>query len=175
MNKITFEHLIRYGVYASNWIEKEVNQNTKQAYAIEKFGKTYQKYAKPHTELKEECQIEINDAHTDFASEDANGNIDRLVVKNDKGIVTYTENKYTKENKKLCDAKIRAITKKYNEKLEALLVTELEIEPYYCTSVPTNLTNQEREAFEGIVIAPISANSDIHVGLNGGSKHLQEA
>lgn len=174
MNKITFEHLIRYGVYASQWIEKEENKNTKQAYAIEKFGKTYQKYAKPHTEIKEDCQAEINDAYTEFASEDANGNIDRLIVKDDKGIVTYTENKYTRENKKLCDAKIRAITKKYTEKLEQFLLTEVEIQPYYCPSVPSNLTNQEREAFEGIVLAP-TISDDIRVGLNGESKYLQEA
>lgn len=170
MTKITYERLITYANYATNWLNKEEkNKNTKLGYAIERFGKKYPKYIKEYNEILDERQFQINDAYTDFASEDADKNIARLIVKDDKGNVTYTENKYTRENKKLCDAKIRSINKETNDILLEFISKEIEIEPYYTTSIPDNLTIQEIEAFTGIIIEPAKVSS------NGQEKKMQEA
>ena len=169
--KITYEKLITYGNYATNWLSKEENKNTKLAYAIERFGKKYPKYIKEYQEVLDERQAKINDAYTDFASEDKDKNIDRLIVKNDKGEVTYTENKYTRENKKLCDNKIISINKEYNNILSEFLSKEVEIETYYCSSIPSNLSFSETEAFTGIIIESVLKINH----LNGQEKHLQEA
>ena len=165
--KITYEKLLTYAQYATAYINR--GEKTKLAYAIERVGKKYPKYIKAYNEITEERQAKISDAYTDFASEDADKNIMRLIVKDEKGNVTYTENKYTRENKKACDEKIRNINKEYNNILQEFIYKEVEIEPCLTTSIPNNLTNQEIEAFTGIIIEPLKVN------LNGESKHLQEA
>lgn len=168
--KTTYDKLISYANYAAQWLDKGDNKNTKLGYAIERFGKKYPKYIKPYQEILEELQVKVNDVYTDFASEDAQKNIMRLIIKDDKGKVTHTENHYTRENTKLRDAEIRKINKEYNDIITSFLETELEIEPYYSPSVPKNLTPLELEYFTGIIIEP-----KLEVSLNGHSKELQEA
>lgn len=165
---ITYEQLITYASYASAWLSREENKSTKLAYAIERFGKKYPKYIQAYQDLLDDRQSQINDAYTDFASEDAEKNIMRLIVKDDNGKVTYSENKYTRENKKACDEKIRTINREFNQKANDFLRQEVEIESYYSASIPENLTNQELEAFTGIVIEPIK------ISVNG-QQTLQEA
>ena len=165
--KITYEKLLTYAKHATAYISR--GERTKLAYAIERFGRNYPKYISAYDEIIEERQAKINDVYTDFASEDSDNNIMRLIVKDEQGKVTYTENKYTRENKKLCDEAIRKVNREYASILQDLIYKEVEIEPHFTTSVPDNLTTQEMEAFMGIVIDPVKASS------NGHAKHLEEA
>ena len=144
------------------------NQNTKLGYAITVFGKKYNKYVKPYNEIVDARNEELEEAKTMLASEDDKGNLLKLIEKDDKGVVVYTEYKYTRENQALLNKKISIINKKANSKIEELLVKEIKIAPYYTTSIPASLTVIELEYFTGIVIAPIE------VKANGSLKQLQD-
>lgn len=153
--QITFEKLIEYNNCAATWLEKDkANQNTKLSYAIDRFSKRYNKAMEPYNDIIAESNALINDARTDFASEDADKNLSKLIVKDERGNVTYTEYKYTKENKKLLDQKIRAINKETQKQIQEFLLKTVEIEPYFCISFPDNLTEYEKEIFAGIIIDP---------------------
>lgn len=165
MSKMTYEKLMEYNSIAGVWLKKEPsNQNTKLGYAISVFSKKYNKYLIPYNDIVNDRNERIDDAKVTYASEDEDKNLLKLIVKDDKGQVTYTEYKYTKENQNLFNKKVIIINKEANLKIEDFLCQEIEIEPYYATSLPNNLTEIERAAFTGIVINPSAV---MEVSQNG--------
>jgi len=155
----TYQKLMEYNSIASSWLQKDKsNVNTKMAHAITMFGKRYIKYLKPYDDIVNDRNEKLQDEKVRFASEDDDKNISKLIVKNDKGEVTYTEYKYTRENQRLLNHAISQLNKDANDKIEKLLSTTLQIEPYYCTSIPY-LTDIEKDAFGGIIISDADINT----------------
>lgn len=134
---------------------------TKLGYAINKCEKYCIKLLKPIFELEETMKISCNDINSDTAlTNPTTGEFVYDIVK-DKDGNEVQKFKYTPITRKKRDNEMREVIKKYEQDLESLLEKEVEFEnPYYATEIPNNLTDEEIEAFTGIVIKPIETPSE---------------
>ena len=123
----TYEKLFDYALTAQRWIAKDAaNKNTKLGYAIvNKMEPRVKKAA-------EGFNVRIEDLNIDHASVDEKG----VLLIGEKG-----EFRYTKEE-----------LKKRNTAQRALQQETCEIEVYFATALPEDLTEQEIENFTGFVI-----------------------
>ena len=132
--KTTYEKLSLFNEFASKYISE--NKDDKLTYAIKKVGKRVEKIFQKEGELIGE---KVEDARIDNCSVDEKGNI----LRDDKGQLIYT-----KEAMKKLNTDLRKIYRDAETEREA---REYEIEPYIATVIP-ELTEEQREAFSGIVI-----------------------
>lgn len=129
--KITFERLFgEFEPVASVWLARGENAKTKLGYAIDKMRPRIKKAREVYANLLEDINI-------DECSVDEKQNI----LRNDDGPPDDGGYVFTKEGKK-----------KRNKRRQELWESKTEIEVYFATALPKDLTTAEREAFSGIVI-----------------------
>ena len=102
-------------------------KSTKFTYALGKLLKQANK-------INKETQEKLEDINYEYCKTDKND----VIMESDKGNLVYT-----KEGRISRDKAVRKLRDE-----------EVEIEPYYATKVPDNLTHSERDAFTDFVLAP---------------------
>ena len=150
------EKILKYNNLSIIWINKSPNnKDTKFGYAIEKVSKPIIKLLKPINELNEERDILINDLNADNALTNPTTGAFVYDIIKDKDGNDVQKFQYSPVTRKKRDSEIRIVIKKYEKDLEDLLSKEIEFDkPYYASEIPPNLTDEEREAFIGIIIKP---------------------
>jgi len=129
--KITYERLFgEFEPAAMVWLASGDNAKTKLGYAINKLRPRIKKE-------RERYANKLEDVNIDECSVDEKQNI----IRNDEGPPDDQGYVFTKEGKK-----------KRNKRRTELWESETEIEAYFATSVPEDLSAADREAFMGIVI-----------------------
>lgn len=129
--KKTYNQLSTYISLSNKYVAKkeaEKNEN-KLTYAIIKVGARL-------TKLMDRIQEDANDV-----------NVDHCMTDERTGAILKDENKELKYTKEGLRARNLALKNIFGE-------TEYEIEPYYCTAIPNDLTQFEKEIMSGIVIDP---------------------
>lgn len=167
--KITIRRLLEYNTTASIWLMKNKdNANTKLGYSISRMIDRYNKAIKPHTDIIQKANDDMEDVRQDHQKEEGGKLIWDIVKDNGKEI---RERAYSKEDAKKITKKVRDIQDQMEKDLEALLNdTEkgtVEIEPRFATSIPEGLTDFEKEVFSGIVIDPAMLLEKETAPLNG--------
>jgi hypothetical protein len=120
----TYEKVFEFMGETGAWISQNP-ELTKFKYGLEREMKLLKN-------VKENFEIEANDISIDNAATD------------DKGVLLTDANgafKFTKEG-------LKARNKQHRE----LLSKSVEIEPYYVSEIPDELTDEQRQAFTGFVI-----------------------
>lgn len=124
--KTTYENLFNFAFAAQSWLAGGKDRDkTKLGYAITRMMPRVQK-------LQGKYNNGVEDINIDCCATD------------DKGIILRDEGgnyKFTKDG-----------LKERNKRRESLFESEIEIEPYFATDVPADLTDLEREAFYGFII-----------------------
>jgi len=143
----TYEKLYLFDNIASKFLEKNKATDTKFHYALKKFAK---QIAKKITEHRDEFLDKSTDIAMKYASVDKDNNIlwEKIDTKDREGnilsqnstIPMFTKDSFLKKEKE-----IKSLEKE-------LLKKTVEVEPYFATETPSNLTDLELEAFEGFVI-----------------------
>jgi hypothetical protein len=87
----------------------------------------------------DEYQEKIMDIRLNHAKENKDGAVMTDPSNHVRGYV------YTKDELKKCIDEERVIEKEYNEKV-------IEVEPYICSSIPEQLTEEQKEMLTGIII-----------------------
>ncbi len=129
--KVTHERLFgEFEPTAMVWLARGENAKSKLGYAIEKMRPRIKKAKETYSNLLEEINI-------DECSVDDKQNI----IRDDDGPPDDGGYVFTKEGKK-----------KRNKRRQQLWEQGIEIEVYFATTVPDDLTTQERDAFAGLVI-----------------------
>jgi len=124
--KTTYENVSLFLNVAQSWLSRDrEHRNTKMGYAIMRISIRANKLMDRFREKRDDLDI-------DFCATDDNG----IVRRNAQG-----ELEYTKEDLKARDQARRKLFR-----------SEVEIEPYYATELPSDLTPIEAEAFSGFVI-----------------------
>lgn len=129
--KITYNKLSTYVKVCNAYvaIKQEEKKENKLTYAIIKVGERI-------TKLMDRVQEKVDDL-----------NIEHCMTDEKTGAILKDEHKdlkYTKEG-----------LKARNEAMKSVLgETEYDVEPYYCTEIPSDLTQFEKEVMSGIVIDP---------------------
>lgn len=127
MIKTTYEKLFYYNEIAQAWLEDNPpRERTKLGYAISRLTPRVRKAFQQYQNLREDIAV-------DTCAVDEKGLILRETHNN--------EYKYTKEKQA-----------ERNQRWRKLYESEIEIEPYFATQAPNDLTVIEREAFAGLVI-----------------------
>lgn len=166
---ITIRRLLEYNTTASIWLMKNKdNGNTKLGYSISRMIDRYNKAIKPHTEIIQKANDDMEDVRQDHQKEEGGKLIWDIVKDNGKEI---RERAYSKEDAKKITKRVREIQDKMEKDLEALLNDPekgtVEIEPRFATSIPEGLTDFEKEVFSGIVIDPAMLQEKEAAPLNG--------
>jgi hypothetical protein len=131
MIKRSYEDLNRFVFAAQRWLEKDkANEFTKLAYAIAKVTARCQKHLQRYQAKVQDFRIDV------CLTSDKEGEKGKI-LKDAQGDLEFTPAKL----------------KECNRKQQELFESEVEIEPHFATEVPKNLTEIEREVFEGLVIA----------------------
>lgn len=172
--KITYQRLIDYTNVAYYFLrKKKENADTKLGYAITRMGKVIDKALRPYKELIEEQNIAVEDINILNATTDKTTGVLVFDTAKDEAGKEIRNYRYTPEKLIKRNKEIRAIAKEYEAKIEALLEQEAElVNPYFATDLPNDLTTQEIEAFDGIVLERTSINVK---ATNGVEKALAEA
>lgn len=121
--------------------------NMAQAYLARTKGETKLKYAINRTAARiQKHQERVNDAladiEVDYCLTEKRGDND-VIVRDAQGNLQYTRDKIKERNK---------ATRDYLSK------DEIEVEPYFATTLPTDLNEFEIEAFSGFVISSEDAD-----------------
>lgn len=131
---ITYERLFDYIGAASAWLKEtkdsQANSRTKLGYAIQRMSARAQK-------LSEKYQRKLEDLRIEHCSIDDKG----LILRDERNQYRFTKDGLTK----------------LNRAQEELYGSDVEIEPYYATAIPKDLSAIYVEAFFGIVIDPAEA------------------
>jgi len=126
--KTTFENVLTFALTAQVWLaQNKDNENTKLGYAISRMNARIQKAQQRYNNQREDIQI-------DCCQTDEKG----IILKDEQGQYKFTKPELKRRNKEWQD----------------LFEKEIEIEPYFATALPDDLTYVEREAFAGFVISP---------------------
>jgi hypothetical protein len=124
--KTTYEKLFTFSHIAQAWLNAGKDRvNTKLGYAITRLAPRLQK-------LERKYQNAIADIQIDCCEVDERG----IILKDERGEFRFT----------------KVGLKDRNRKQLELLEAEIEIEPYYASQAPDDLSESEREAFEGFVL-----------------------
>lgn len=139
--KKTYEDIIDFVQTAAKW--KIENNETDDNKPLTKFGYALMRVQKPAIKKYQEFQELLQEKFRDI-------DIDKAATEDVKGkeiILTDENGKFRFEPKKLKEAdKEKRVAQK------ELLETAIEIEPYYATEVPDDLSETYKEAFLGFVI-----------------------
>lgn len=134
--KITYRRLIQFDQAASQYLAN--NKNTKLAYALERINKQLKVLVERfQTELREE----VEDLQLEYALTDPPNSATGKVVKNDKG-----QYEYTKDDEGRLKNAIRGVQKRRIDE------DEYDLNAYFATKIPDNLSDEALEAFSGVVI-----------------------
>lgn len=168
--QISIRKLLEYNTTASIWLMKNKdNANTKLGYSISRMVDRYNKAIKPHTDIIQKANDDMEDVRQDHQKEEG-GKLIWDIVKDNNG-KEVRERAYSKEDAKKITKKVRDIQDKMEKDLEALLNDPekgtVEIEPRFATSIPEGLTDFEKEVFSGIVIDPAMLQEKEAAPLNG--------
>lgn len=161
MTTVTYEKLMNFENFAMSYLKKDAkNQDTKFGYALLKvlrspeYTKVKKMVAGGDQEIKDEFKILVEELEIDLCQVDKDGSIIYDTTTDKEGNVSKGY-RFTKEAMKNRNKKILKLKREYEGKLsayiEAIVVTEYEIRPYFATLVP-ELTDIEHDAFDGIVI-----------------------
>lgn len=148
--KITFERIVKFHNIGS----RRQEELTKLGYALKKKIKQTAKILQPMMDLEASIMDEQEDIKRDCAFVDEKTKTFIYdIIKDAQGndVQMY---KYTIEKKAERDKKLRKLRDESRKKINELLETETEIEPYIINvaDIPTNLTSEEIDAYRGIVI-----------------------
>ncbi len=124
--KTTFERLFEFARAADGWLARDkANERTKLGYAISRMTARVKK-------AQERYLAAVEDINIDACATDDKG----IILRDSRGDFTYT----------------RDGLKQRNKLRQELYESEIEVEPYFATQLPDDLTEAEREAFEGFVV-----------------------
>jgi hypothetical protein len=147
----TYKEILAFANASRGYLERVKGQKTKLAYAIERVTKGYAAQAE---KLEAAYREKLADLDIEHCSTDERGNI----LTDGAGRYVYTK-----------DAQ-RARLKRQREELERLLGAVVEVEPYFATALPDDLSDAEREALTGFVIKP---GEEFTPQPNGGAELIE--
>lgn len=130
MNKQTYQSCFEFFSAASQWIQKH-GEESKFKYALTKVCRKINKLQERYREAVEEINIEH------CATEKDTG----VILRDAQGQYQYVKEELLKRN--------REVSKLFHE--------EVTIEPHFATEVPNDLTDLEKEVFEGFVLDTVES------------------
>jgi hypothetical protein len=126
--KTTYEQLFIFARAAQAWLAKDkANPATKMGYAIHKM-----------ITRTEQHQNRYNNAVADLQADNCATDDKGVMLRDARGGLEYTKDGF----------------KKLTKQRQALYETDIEVEVYYATLIPTDLTDVERDEFAGFVLDP---------------------
>lgn len=152
---VSFEQLVRFITLAQLWLRKKPeNINTKIGYAIKRMVPVVSKLIRPLNKLQEERDSKIEKLKLDHCYVNPTTKVIEYDIIKDAQGAEQQVLKYTSTAKAKLDELVRPILTEYDEvKYEEKLKEEVTIpNPYFTTDVPADLTEDEKEVFNGIVI-----------------------
>lgn len=124
--KISWRKCLEFSSAAQSYLTRTKDAETKLAYAIRRVTTRMQKLGEQVNEALTDIDIDFCEVSNDVITRDAQGNL-----------------QYKKETLKA----------RNKEKRDYINKEDLDLEPYFATSIPDSLNEFEIEAFSGIVIA----------------------
>lgn len=136
----TYAELLKFDMVAGKWLSQDKkNEDSKLGYAIKKIGDQISAILKVE---RKEIDLKLKDLEIDSYETDKNG----YIVRDEQGKAVQKPESL----KKLERAKIQLVDdyeRNMNEK-------KFEIEPYYASIVPDDLTEYELDVLIGLVVEP---------------------
>lgn len=120
---------MEFSAMATAYLKRTENRDTKLKYAINRTASRIQKH-------QERVNDALTDIEIDYCVTEKRGEQD-VIVRDAQGNLQYTKDKIKERNK---------ATRDYLSK------EDIEIDPYFATSLPSDLNEFEIEAFSGFVI-----------------------
>jgi len=141
MTKKIWEEINFFLMVAHNFLQTKIeNRETKLAHAITRVTKSLMRPAKKRTQMIEDIEVEL-------AIEE-----DGKLLRDEKGALQFS----------------RANELKRLKRIRAIDDMEFEFQTHWATSLPEDLSQEEKNAFEGFVIEPATSQS------NGGTAGTTE-
>lgn len=134
MNK-TYQECFEFFSAASQWISKH-EEESKFKYALTKLSRKI-------TKLQEKYREHVEERNIEHCATDKDG----VILRDEQGQYKYTKDELIKRN--------REVTEFYK--------SQTQIEPHFVSEVPSDLTSLEKEVFEGFVLKPEQAESQLEV------------
>ncbi|HEX8177837.1 MAG TPA: hypothetical protein VF543_22300 [Pyrinomonadaceae bacterium] len=134
--KHSYEHIFRFIEVAATWLKN----NPKET----KFHYGLMREMTPALKLNSQYKELVEDIDIKHCATDERG----VILRDERGGYQFTKEGLNERNKER----------------RKLFRSEVEIEPYYVTEVPDNLSPFEREAFAGFVINPESVEEVAQTG-----------
>ena len=150
--KTTIERLLDFKNVARSYFQKDrKNEQSKIGYAIKKTEKRIDKAVQPYQDLIDDFNAKIEDNNIDLCEADSKGVPVYDIIKDANGRETR-HYRFTKDNMKKKNDKIREIKARFKEEEEKILQQEVDFEPYLSNFVPDDFSDEEKIVFSGIVI-----------------------
>lgn len=127
--KKNFEQMVTFRLYAGAYLKNLNGEKTKLSYAIEKVDKKLQNYFDEYNEA-------VNDVRIDNAATDDNG----VLLTDEKGNF-----RFTKEGLKAKNKADKRLSEEWGEK-------KFNVDAYFTTEIPEDLSEEMQSAFAGFVI-----------------------
>lgn len=173
--KKTFREIFEYNSTVAQFFKRNPkNENTHLAVAINRLAPSINKGVKPYNKLAKKWNKKMEDLKSDYASTDSDGVLQFDMV--DFGNGKVREYKYKATKFKELGDKLNELEEAREQQMEEYIDNEfIEFFPKFSVSIPSDLTEWEKEIFSGIVIDPkMLENTNVENNIGNGKSEKSE-